>query len=184
MNYQYIEQLLDRYWTCETTLEEEQILRSFFSQDDVPASLKVYAPLFAYEAADMHESGLSDGFEQKIMALIHEENGEDGGNQQPADRHDIRPMRFTLTSRLAPLMKAAAVVAVVVAAGNIAERTLQQTSVGQAVTDMTANDTYIKQEDITAKIKIIDRNKSLEAIAKNDSINEPRNMPVDDLIQE
>ena len=33
MNYQYIEQLLERYWDCQTTLEEEQILRSFFKQD-------------------------------------------------------------------------------------------------------------------------------------------------------
>ena len=30
MDYKYIEQLLERYWNCETSLEEEQILRSFF----------------------------------------------------------------------------------------------------------------------------------------------------------
>ena len=32
MDYKYIEQLLERYWKCETTLEEEEILRMFFSQ--------------------------------------------------------------------------------------------------------------------------------------------------------
>ena len=32
MDYKYIEQLLERYWACETTLEEEQILRAFFLQ--------------------------------------------------------------------------------------------------------------------------------------------------------
>lgn len=26
MDYKYIRQLLDRYWKCETTLEEEEIL--------------------------------------------------------------------------------------------------------------------------------------------------------------
>ena len=47
MNYQYIEQLLERYWDCQTTLEEEQILRSFFKQEDVPAHLMPYGVLCA-----------------------------------------------------------------------------------------------------------------------------------------
>ena len=37
MDYKYINQLLERYWNCETSLEEEGILRAFFSQKDVPA---------------------------------------------------------------------------------------------------------------------------------------------------
>ena len=32
MDYKYIEQLLERYWNCETSAEEEQILRIFFQQ--------------------------------------------------------------------------------------------------------------------------------------------------------
>ena len=39
MDYKYIEQLLESYFDCRTTLQEEQILRSFFSQEDVPAHL-------------------------------------------------------------------------------------------------------------------------------------------------
>ena len=39
MDYKYIEQLLERYWNCETSLEEEAILRMFFSQDDIPAEI-------------------------------------------------------------------------------------------------------------------------------------------------
>ena len=34
MDYKYIEQLLERYWEGETTLQEEAILRAFFSQED------------------------------------------------------------------------------------------------------------------------------------------------------
>ena len=49
MDYKYINQLLDRYWQGETTLEEEQILRSFFSQLCVPEELAKFRPLFVYE---------------------------------------------------------------------------------------------------------------------------------------
>ncbi len=42
MDYKYINQLLDRYWKAETSLEEEEILRAFFSQDELPAELKPY----------------------------------------------------------------------------------------------------------------------------------------------
>lgn len=37
MDYKYIEQLLERYWNCETSVEEEQILRIFFQQKELPA---------------------------------------------------------------------------------------------------------------------------------------------------
>ena len=47
MDYKYIEQLLERYWECETSLEEENILRTFFSQDNIPVSLLRYKSLFS-----------------------------------------------------------------------------------------------------------------------------------------
>ena len=53
MDYKYISQLLDRYWQGETTLEEEQILRSFFSQLCIPEELQKYRSLFIYRAADL-----------------------------------------------------------------------------------------------------------------------------------
>ena len=46
MDYKYIEQLLERYWECQTTLEEEAILRAFFAQDNVPVQLLPYRQLF------------------------------------------------------------------------------------------------------------------------------------------
>ena len=55
MDYKYIEQLLERYWNCETSVEEEQILRIFFQQKELPAHLRRYRSLFTYqeEAAGM-----------------------------------------------------------------------------------------------------------------------------------
>lgn len=153
MNYQYIEQLLDRYWNCETTLEEEQILRSFFSQADVPSHLKQYAAFFAYEATQKEEK-LGEDFDKRILAMTEEKQA-------------VEAKTVKLATRIAPFFKAAAVVAVVLTIGNIAERALQNNAVNSTTVNVT--DTYTKKEDITAKIKIIDHTRS-EAMAKTDSL--------------
>ena len=49
MDCRYVEQLLGRYWQCETSLEEESELRSFFSKEEVPAHLLQYKDLFVYQ---------------------------------------------------------------------------------------------------------------------------------------
>ena len=59
MDYKYINQLLERYWQCETTLQEEAILRAFFSQDDVPESLMQYKALFSIQQEN--EQALAEG---------------------------------------------------------------------------------------------------------------------------
>ncbi|MBF1059326.1 MAG: pyruvate ferredoxin oxidoreductase, partial [Prevotellaceae bacterium] len=53
MDYVYIEQLIDRYFEAATTIEEERILRAFFSQRDVPQHLRRYAPIFLMEAGEI-----------------------------------------------------------------------------------------------------------------------------------
>ena len=67
MDYKYIEQLLERYWNCETSVEEEQILRIFFQQKELPAHLRRYRSLFTYqeEAAEMK---LGDDFDKRVLA--------------------------------------------------------------------------------------------------------------------
>ena len=105
MDYKYIEQLLERYWNAETTLEEENILRAFFCQKDIPAEMESLRPLFT---ADADES-LDDDFDARILAMIDEKpQGE-------------KARRVTLTQRLMPLFKAAAVVAIILTLGNAAQ---------------------------------------------------------------
>ena len=105
MDYKYIEQLLERYWECKTTLQEESILRSFFSQEDVPAELRQYQALFDYE--QQREDVLGDDFDARILEMI--------GEEEP------KAKVVTLTSRLMPLFKAAAVVAIILTLGNAAQ---------------------------------------------------------------
>ena len=46
-----IQQLLDKYWNCETSPEEEQILTGFFSSDSVPEEWEKYKTLFGWKTA-------------------------------------------------------------------------------------------------------------------------------------
>ena len=70
MDYKYIEQLLERYWRCETSLQEEEILRMFFSQEDIPAALLPYRSLFVYEQNEKEMDGLGDDFDQRVLGLM------------------------------------------------------------------------------------------------------------------
>ena len=106
MDYKYIEQLLERYFQCETTLKEEEILRAFFTQEDVPVWLAKYKTLFDYEA--QREEPLGDDFDEHILEMIEQ--------QEP-----VKARVLTMTQRLMPLFKAAAVVAIVLTLGNAAQ---------------------------------------------------------------
>ena len=106
MDYKYIEQLLERYFQCETTLKEEEILRAFFTQEDVPVWLAKYKTLFDYEAQRVEPLG--DDFDEHILEMIEQ--------QEPVKAHVL-----TMTQRLMPLFKAAAVVAIVLTLGNAAQ---------------------------------------------------------------
>jgi hypothetical protein len=100
MDYKYIEQLMERYWNAETSTEEESILRSFFSQENIPAEMEQWRSLFVAD-----EPKLSDDFDARILAMINEE-------AQPVKAKEVK-----LTQRLIPLFKAAAVVAIILTLG-------------------------------------------------------------------
>ena len=104
MDYKYIEQLLERYWQGETTLQEETILKTFFSQPDIPEDLRKYSALFTYEAEKAE--GLGDDFDARMLEMTGEAP---------------KAKTVTLTSRLMPLFKAAAIVAIVLTLGNAAQ---------------------------------------------------------------
>lgn len=104
MDYKYIEQLLERYWEGETTLQEESILRTFFSQPDIPANLRKFQPLFVCEM--LKEEPLGEDFDARILEQIGE---------APVAK------TFSLKDRLMPLFKAAAIVAIVLTLGNAAQ---------------------------------------------------------------
>jgi hypothetical protein len=100
---EHIDLLLERYFNAETTLEEEARLRAFFCSDDVPARLEQWRNLFV--VAD--DEVLGDDFDSRILAMI------DGESHKPSVKARVISMR----SRLMPLFKAAAVVAIILTLG-------------------------------------------------------------------
>ena len=48
MDSRQTEQLLEKYWNCETSLEEEQQLRDFFRSEGIAEGMKETADLFRY----------------------------------------------------------------------------------------------------------------------------------------
>lgn len=105
MDYKYIEQLLERYWRCETSLEEEEILRTFFSQEKVPEHLLQYKLLFSFVKQEKDDNVLNDEFDEKVLSIIDEDK-------------PIKAKVITFRYRLLPLFKAAALLAIVLTLGN------------------------------------------------------------------
>ena len=70
MDSKHIEELLQKYWNAETSLEEEQQLREFFNRDDVPQSLKETASLFRYfemqKKVGVDDSSFSNNLKKKL----------------------------------------------------------------------------------------------------------------------
>lgn len=120
MNAQQIEQLLQRYWDCKTTVEEERQLRQFFNGNDVPQHLMRYKDLFVYEEF-MQKEQLSKDFDERLLKRI----------ELPV----VKAKSISILSRLAPIAKAAAAVAMLLVLGNLAERTLLQDYHQMAVND-------------------------------------------------
>jgi hypothetical protein len=107
MDYKYIEQILERYFNAETSLEEERILRAFFSQQDIPAEMEQWRALFTVN----EEEVLGDDFDNRILAMIEEES------KAHEEKHVVKAREIKLSHRLMPLYKAAAVVAIILTLG-------------------------------------------------------------------
>ena len=91
MDYKDIEQLLERYWQCETSVEEEATLRDFFAKEEVPAHLLRYKNLFVYQQVQQ-EVGLGEDFDARILAEV-----------EPVV---VKAKRLTLVGRFVPLFTA------------------------------------------------------------------------------
>ena len=155
MDHKYIEQLLERYWQGETSLEEEQILRSFFSQRNLPEHLAPYADLFAFYA-ETRQEGLSEEAAERVDALL--------GTQQ------ARPVYVSIAQRLSPLLKAAAIVAVVLTIALAIEQALRPNNEPFDPVP-TVEGTYVRAQEVEEVIDgALHRNDVQTAAISSDSL--------------
>ena len=125
MDYKYIEQLIDRYFEGETTLEEEHILREFFAQGTVPEHLSQWQPLFR-STAELTAAHLDEQFDRRILDIVGETH--------------VTARRITLAQRLRPLFKAAALVAFAIVIGSAVEHATRTTAPAEPATDAIVQD--------------------------------------------
>lgn len=154
MDYKYIEQLLENYWNCETSTEEEQILRSFFSQKDVPVHLLKYKELFAYEQASSKKE-LGKDFDSRVLDII----------EKPA----VKAKVVTFRERIAPMFKAAAVIAIILTIGSATEFALNDNhgNAGKQNLNYKAYEEILEEYDNASpeiKVKNLDNKSQAEAV--------------------
>lgn len=111
---------MERYWNCETSLQEEEILHSFFAQEDVPVPLLPYRDIFAAQKAHAAEH-LGEDFDQRILALTEQA-------EPKKSKMKVVAKRVTRSYKLRPFLQAAASVAVFLCLG----MAVQQASLYQA----------------------------------------------------
>ena len=73
MDSREIENLLEKYWQCETTPAEEEKLRNYFTQTkELPLYLRKYRELFVYQQEE-RRIRLSEDFDRKILNRIRQQ---------------------------------------------------------------------------------------------------------------
>ena len=71
MDSKNMEDLLKKYWACETTLEEEKQLREYFGGNNIPDQWKDTAALFRYFEETKKKSLNDLAFESQVIHKIH-----------------------------------------------------------------------------------------------------------------
>ncbi|HTH57955.1 MAG TPA: hypothetical protein VL728_18030 [Cyclobacteriaceae bacterium] len=74
MDSKHIEELLEKYWNAETTLEQEEELRVFFQGNDIPENMSETATLFRYFENEKSKN-LSEKFDADVTKKVQQRQG-------------------------------------------------------------------------------------------------------------
>jgi hypothetical protein len=70
MDSKKLDELLNRYWNCESSLEEEQQLREYFRAGKYPEQFRETAALFVYFDEHKKKSISDDAFEATLVSKV------------------------------------------------------------------------------------------------------------------
>lgn len=65
-----INELLEKYYNGETSLDEESELKEFFNSNDIPADLSIHKAQFEFYESEGKKDELNSGFDEKIVNEI------------------------------------------------------------------------------------------------------------------
>lgn len=140
MDYNHIKSLLDKYWEGETSLQDENELKMYFSSNQVDEKLKPYKSLFQF-FSDEREDSSTVGLEQKILAEI-----------------EGKPKKIKRISPWRPLLKYAAAIAFVMFSGY---------AVFQNTMNGTMNESVVYHDDPQDAIEAYNEVKAALALVSN-----------------
>jgi ABC-type enterochelin transport system substrate-binding protein len=115
MDSNRIEELLKRYWNCETSLEEEQQLREYFRGREIPEQLKETAALFQYFEHQKKQELADSAFDHDVLKKVN------------------APKKGKVVSLAYNAMRIAAGVAVLVTATYLVRNEIRQTTPQEVV---------------------------------------------------
>ncbi len=86
MNLQKIDLLIRKYEQGDTTLAEEEELKAFFAQKQVPEKYKIYRELFGYYDLAVKEEYPDPGFDDRFFENLGVSTGSKTGQMIPLSR--------------------------------------------------------------------------------------------------
>jgi hypothetical protein len=138
MDSKRIDLLLERYWNCVSTQEEEAELRAYFNSDtDIPPHLAHAAPLFQYFKNEAEIKLADPGFDEKLF---------DAMKQAEQPKAKVRKLELVFQN----YMKVAAAIVIVIATSFIFRMEIWQ---GDKPELLLVEDTYKSPEEAYAETK-------------------------------
>lgn len=137
MDSRQINELLNKYWNCETSLEEEKQLREYFRGKEIPEQLKETAALFQYLDGQKKQEVNDPAFDESIMKTVQ------------------APKKGKVVTILYNTMRIAAGVAVLVVATFLVRNELHKTA--QVKTEDTYNDPKLAFEETKKALLMISK---------------------------
>ncbi len=160
MDSNKIDDLLKKYWECETSLDEEKELRAYFNESEYDKKYANVAPLFRYYEREQKIGGLDNFFDQRILDEIE--------NIQPKVKKKSKIIEL-----FGNVVKVAAVGLILITAGYFIKEELSKEEMKPYVSD-TFEDPEKAFEETKKALQMISKNfnKGRKEVKKLSTFNE------------
>lgn len=149
MDYKKIDELLDKYWECQTSLDEEAILKEYFNSNNVNEKHSSVASLFQYYVDEKKQTTLDAGFDEKVLTSL---NSIGGFNVKKEPVRQTKIIKF-----FGDVLKVAAVGLILITAGYFIKEEVEKEDAQPLLTD-TFEDPQKAFEETKKALQLISNN--------------------------